>query len=81
MLNRDFEGSASLSLFHKDLGLAHNAANENGVALPSADVARQLYQEVLNHWPEANHLSSVLLALEGSAHEQTVADPRAAANR
>ena len=69
MVNRDFGGSASLRLFHKDLGLYRESASDNGVVAPSAEIARQLYGEVLNNWPDANHLASVLMALESSGHQ------------
>ena len=64
-ISRDFGSQGNIKgITVKDLGLSLEAAQEAGVALPSADSAYGLYRTVVTRWPDATDLSSVLLALE-----------------
>jgi 3-hydroxyisobutyrate dehydrogenase len=65
---RGFTGGFAAALMHKDLGLAIEAAHSVGVAVPGADTAMTLYDEMLKSGDLANKdFSAVIKLIEGKS--------------
>ncbi len=67
LLSREFvvSGSPLMRIALKDLGLAHQMANEAGVSMPTSGVALDLFERVTNEWPDITNPAGVVLAREG----------------
>ena len=66
LLSREFDASDSpqIRLVFKDLGLAHQMANEVGVSMPTSGVALELFERFRSVWPDLADPAGVVLALE-----------------
>jgi 3-hydroxyisobutyrate dehydrogenase-like beta-hydroxyacid dehydrogenase len=66
LLSREFQTSDSplMRIALKDLGLAQQMAHENGVSMPTSDVALELFERVRNVWPDITIPAGVLLVHE-----------------
>ena len=66
LLSREFvaSGSSLMRLLLKDLGLAHQMANEAGVSMPTSGVSLELFERVRSVWPDVTDPAGVVLALE-----------------